>query len=1014
MSDKMTLIPFERLVQWVMDEKKEKGTVFGVHTAYVADPDKTLPIFGETLETPFGPAAGPNTQLAQNIIAAYYAGSRFFELKTVQIMDGDELSACVAKPCINAEDECYNCEWSTELYVPQAFEEYVKAWFVLKIISKEFGLGSSNGFVFNMSVGYDYAGITSEKIDKFIEGLKDASDTDIFKECKAYLLDHVDMFDHVTKEDIEAITPNICRSITLSTLHGCPPTEIEKIASYLIDVKKLNTYIKCNPTLLGYEFARDRMDAMGYDYVAFGDFHFKDDLQFEDAVPMIERLMALSEKNGVEFGVKITNTFPVDVKRGELPSEEMYMSGRSLFPFSIAVASKLSDAFDGKLRISYSGGADYYNIDKLFEAGIWPITMATTVLKAGGYNRFAQIGKKLSDVPYKAFDGVDKAAVSALSAACVTDPHYVKPVKPLPSRKSKKQVPLIDCFTAPCKDSGCPIHQDIPAYIELVGQGKYAEALEVIMQKNPLPFITGTICAHPCMEKCTRNFYEAPVNIRGEKLKAARGGVDEVSAKIAPVTSTGKRAAVIGGGPAGLAAAYFLQKNGIDTTIYEKHEELGGIIRYVIPEFRISTEAVQKDIEMILKTGVTVKTGCEVTSAAALKEEGYDAVVMAVGASKAGNVRLSKGQAKNALEVMEALKYAKNPEKAPSDVKVDGTILGKNVAVIGGGNSAMDAARAAKRADGVENVYLIYRRTKRYMPADEEELLMAVEDGVEFMELLAPVSHENGVLVCEQMKLGAADATGRSKPEPTGEMVEIPVDTVLAAVGESVDTVYFENNGIKVNERGRAVLNELTLESGVEDVYVVGDASYGPATVVRAIADAQKAVVEIGRKLGVNIPQYNLEAKADASEIYEKKGVLAKSCEVSDESARCLSCANICENCVDVCPNRANVEIIIPGKAMPQIVHVDIMCNECGNCKTFCPYDSAPYKDKFTVFANEEDFNASTNSGFYFVTDTPLTARVRLGDIVKDYEIFSKNSGLYEDIRMLIQTIFVNYKYLIG
>ena len=220
MSDKMTLIPFERLVQWVMDEKKEKGTVFGVHTAYVADPDKTLPIFGETLETPFGPAAGPKTQLAQNIIAAYYAGSRFFELKTVQIMDGDELSACVAKPCINAEDECYNCEWSTELYVPQAFEEYVKAWFVLKIISKEFGLGSSNGFVFNMSVGYDYAGITSEKIDKFIEGLKDASDTDIFKECKAYLLDHVDMFDHVTKEDIEAITPNICRSITLSTLHG--------------------------------------------------------------------------------------------------------------------------------------------------------------------------------------------------------------------------------------------------------------------------------------------------------------------------------------------------------------------------------------------------------------------------------------------------------------------------------------------------------------------------------------------------------------------------------------------------------------------------------------------------------------------------------------------------------------------------------------------------------------------------------------------------------------------------
>lgn len=1000
MSDKMTLIPFERLINWVLNEKKEKGTVFGVHTPFVADASKTLPIFGETLETPFGPAAGPNTQLAQNIIASYYAGSRFFELKTVQIMDGDELSACVAKPCITAEDECYNCEWSTELYVPQAFEEYVKAWIVLKVISKEFGLGGSEGFVFNMSVGYDFAGITSEKIDKFIEGMKDASDTAIFKECMAYLLDHVDMFEHVTKEDIEAISPNICRSITLSTLHGCPPTEIEKIASYLIDVKKLNTYIKCNPTLLGYEFARDRLNSMGYDYVAFGDFHFNDDLQFSDAVPMMERLLALADKNAVEFGVKITNTFPVDVKRGELPSEEMYMSGRSLFPCSIAVAEKLTNAFDGKLRISYSGGADYYNIDQLFGAGIWPITMATTVLKAGGYNRFAQIGKKLAAMPYKAFDGVDKDAVAKLSADCVTDPHYVKPVKPLPSRKSDEQVPLIDCFVAPCKESGCPIHQDIPAYIELVGQGRYAEALEVIMEKNPLPFITGTICAHPCMEKCTRNFYEAPVNIRGEKLKAAEGGVLTMMEKLATAALTGKKAAVIGGGPAGLATAYFLQKNGIDTTIYEKREKLGGIIRYVIPEFRISSEAIDNDVALVLKTGVQVKTGCEVTSVADLKAEGYDAVVIAAGASKAGNVRLTKGSAVNALEVMEALK-----------VKDASLKLGKNVVVVGGGNSAMDAARAAKRTDGVENVYLVYRRTKRYMPADEEELVLAVKDGVEFKELLAPVSHENGVLICEQMKLGEADASGRSKPEPTGVMVEIPADTVLAAVGESVDTAYFESNGIAVNERGRAVLNSLTMETGLDNVYVVGDAAYGPATVVKAIANAQAAAREIGKKLGVAMPVFNLEAKASAETIMPKKGVLASGAEKC-EADRCLSCANICENCVDVCPNRANIEVIVPGKTMPQIVHVDIMCNECGNCKTFCPYNSAPYKDKFTVFENEKDFNDSTNQGFYFVTDTPLTARVRLGAQVKDYKIFDRNCGLYEDIRMLIQTIFIDYKYL--
>ena len=182
-------------------------------------------------------------------------------------------------------------------------------------------------------------------------------------------------------------------SVTLSTLHGCPPQEIERIATYLIEVKGLHTFIKCNPTLLGYEYARKLMDDMGYDYVAFGDFHFRDDLQYTDAVPMLQRLQKLADKKGLEFGVKITNTFPVDVKQNELPSEEMYMSGKSLYALSMSVAQKLAKDFDGKLRISYSGGADYFNITKIVDAGIWPVTMATTMLKPGGYERLEQIGQ---------------------------------------------------------------------------------------------------------------------------------------------------------------------------------------------------------------------------------------------------------------------------------------------------------------------------------------------------------------------------------------------------------------------------------------------------------------------------------------------------------------------------------------------------------------------------------------------------------------------------------------------
>ena len=217
MSEVMTCMSFGQLMNWVLEEKRTKGTVFGQHRAYVAD--KSMEIFGRNLETPIGPAAGPHTQLTQNIVASYYAGARFFELKTVQKMDGAELAACINRPCILAEDEGYNCEWSTELYVPEAMGEYIKAWFILHVIAKEFDLGAQDGFQFNLSVGYDLAGIKEPKVDTFINSMMEAKDTEIFKECKQWLLDHVDEFEKFTKEDIEAIPSNICNSATNSTLH---------------------------------------------------------------------------------------------------------------------------------------------------------------------------------------------------------------------------------------------------------------------------------------------------------------------------------------------------------------------------------------------------------------------------------------------------------------------------------------------------------------------------------------------------------------------------------------------------------------------------------------------------------------------------------------------------------------------------------------------------------------------------------------------------------------------------
>ena len=989
MSDIMRPIPFGQLMNWVLEEYRTQGTIFGVSELYRHESGKTLPIFTEQVETPFGPAAGPHTQLAQNLIAAYAGGSRFFEVKTVQIIDGEDLP--VSKPCIKAEDECYNVEWSTELRVPQAYEEYVKAWFAIKLLAKSLGFGSPDGFVFNMSVGYDLAGIQSEKVDRYIEGMKDASGSAVWEECRRWAKENLSRLPGVDEAYIDGINPHICTSITLSTLHGCPPDEIERIATYLITQKKLNTYIKCNPTLLGYEFARKTLDDMGYDYIVFDDHHFKADLQFGDAIPMFRRLIALCRENGVEFGVKLTNTFPVTIAGGELPGEEMYMSGKSLYPLSISLAQKVEQEFDGKLRVSYSGGADQYNIADIFACGVWSITMATTLLKPGGYNRLRPIAQILSQMAYKPFQGVDLPALTALARKAKEDVHHLKPVKPLPSRKMKQEVPLIDCFTAPCSQQ-CPIHQDIPQYLHLVGEGRYEEALRVICDKNPLPFITGTICSHTCMSKCTRNFYEEPVHIRDAKLAAAQGGFDAYVKTLKAAAPCGAKVAVVGGGPAGIAAAHLLARGGAQVTVFEKRDSLGGIVKHVIPAFRIADEAIARDASMLEALGVTVKLNTQVDDARALLKEGYTHVILANGAWQHGQLRLEGDEALNVIDFLEKEK------KAPETLS-----LGKNVVVIGGGNTAMDAARAAKRAAGVEQVRLVYRRTKRYMPADAEELELAIADGVIFCDLMAPKALKDGVLTCEVMELGAPDASGRRSPQPTGRMEEIPADTVISAIGEQVDTAYFRANGIAVDDRGRAVTDEACRSEGI---YVVGDARRGPATVVEAIADAAAAARDIlaagaGRRFPLEIAPAQLKPR---------RAQLKEYLDPRTEADRCLGCETVCENCVDVCPNRANIAVRVPGLDKEQIVHVDKMCNECGNCAVFCPYASSPYKDKFTLFASREDMADSANAGFWVADKAAGLVRVRLG--AEEYETtLSADTRTDPALKGLMEAVIRDYAY---
>ena len=253
------------------------------------------------------------------------------------------------------------------------------------------------------------------------------------------------------------------------------------------------------------------------------------------------------------------------------------------------------------------------------------------------------------------------------------------------------------------------------------------------------------------------------------------------------------------------------------------------------------------------------------------------------------------------------------------------------------------------------------------------------------------------------------DASGRAGVTETDEIVEVPADTVIVAVGEKVPTEFYEANGINVNERGKAKLNQETLETSVKDVYLAGDGAKGAATIVEAIRDAQLVAKAI---LGTSVVSDRAVTGVE-TECYEKKGILKEEKETEKESQRCLSCSKVCENCVDVCPNRANISIKVPRMEMAQVIHVDYMCNECGNCKTFCPYASAPYKDKFTLFAKAEDMDDSTNDGFAVLNAETKECRVRFLGNITNCKADDPADAVPAGIRNLILAVINDYSYLL-
>ena len=453
----------------------------------------------------------------------------------------------------------------------------------------------------------------------------------------------------------------------------------------------------------------------------------------------------------------------------------------------------------------------------------------------------------------------------------------------------------------------CPAHVDIPGYIALVGEGRYADAVRLIRKDNPFPTTCGFICEHPCELRCRRNMVDDSVNIRGLKRVAADFAGEVEPPKCAP--STGKKIAVLGGGPGGLSAAYYLQLMGHQTTVYEMLPKLGGMLRYGIPNYRLPKERLEDDVNAILKTGVQVEYGKKIGQDITIQDlrEQYDAVLITIGAGTDKKLGL---EGEDSEGVMSAVQFLRNIGK---NIITD--LTGKEVAVIGGGNVSMDAVRTAKRL-GAKKVSIVYRRRMADMTALPGEINGAVAEGIELQTLKAPAAidvdennHVKGIYVTPQMV--STIKNGRASVRPTGEDdIYIPCDVLVVAIGQNIETAHFEAAGIPVS-RGKILTTSTGAVEDMPDVYAGGDCSSGPATVIKAIAAAKVVAANIDEYLGfrheiscdVEIPEAKLEDKIPCGRIdLTEREACERVCdfdavencmtenEARQEAGRCLRC----------------------------------------------------------------------------------------------------------------------------
>ncbi len=533
----------------------------------------------------------------------------------------------------------------------------------------------------------------------------------------------------------------------------------------------------------------------------------------------------------------------------------------------------------------------------------------------------------------------------------------------------EKRIPREDFVVAPCTEA-CPAGIDIPRYIRRIKEGKFDEALTVMRERIPFPAVCGYACYSPCEAHCSYRQFGDPISIRAFHRIAAEKGGESWRKNLEIKPQSGKRVAIVGSGPSGLTAAYYLTTLGHGVTVLEALDQPGGMMRMGIPEYRLSRDALDKEIGYLTEMGVEIKTGHRVGSVDQLLKEGYDAVYIALGAQKGARLSIPGDDAPGVIDGISFLRQVNQGEEVE---------IGDRVAIIGGGNSAIDAARSAVRLGG-KHVTVYYRRTQAEMTAYEDEVDGATCEGIkiEFLTVPIHIAQKDGVLevTFTQMELGKPDESGRPRPVPVkGSEFNEEFETVITAVGQV--PVGTESMGLPLTDRNFVKVDAETLATDKPGVFAGGDIVSGPASIIEAIAQGRKGAISMDLYLGgkgaidqelaspeeaVLLPEFERVAKPrvqmstlDLEErvscfLQVERGLDKE--QAGEEAARCLICdarqfevtvysdnCKECGYCIEVC----GLNVFVPSDHFNQKGYKPVMTNNetrcvgCLKCFFACP-----------------------------------------------------------------------------